>query len=435
MREMLRLTYCSCLRSPDKKTRALPFARVLGFAGFVLISVSCAAMYTEQFVGFQILEKDAIAKAHSVTVQFHENPPCTLEKGNEKSIPVYDYSWTSTWPRNCEERNESTLHGEWRRCTDTTRVYISKKESNIRYTAEQARECLKGHSLLFMGDSLTRYQYMSLAMLIHSGAFPNRTQRDGDAGPKVRNVCVEGTFNNWRDYYVSSNKMLSNEKNFEVCDCWRSMEGAPNLTQAFDNRYYYNSEANVSISHISALHRDPLLRFSNIPEFEHTPPDWSGPIADMLTGMSDGSVPLPRAKPTVIIWNSGLWKVYEERDAPTLRKINEAARKLVNASGHPGPRLFWKESTARAMYPGATPCTLLEEDEHVKRVLVEELGWSVLPYAKLTAPLMQYLPPWTFPNMTFDSPRFEVWWDAVHFNPFVYEELNQMLLRQICGAV
>jgi hypothetical protein len=178
---------------------------------------------------------------------------------------------------------------------------------------------------------------MSLAQFIHTGMFPNRTQRDNSA-VKLRNVCIEGTYANWKDYYMHSKKMLSTPndgRNYEVCDCWRPQ--AANMSMTFDNRYYRNSDANLSLSFISALDRNPILR-ANPPEYASTQPDWTGPIPDMLHGMKTGAIPLPNAKPTIVVWNTGIWKVYGPAESDTLRRISKAARELVESSGHPRPR-------------------------------------------------------------------------------------------------
>jgi hypothetical protein len=49
-----------------------------------------------------------------------------------------------------------------------------------RYTARQAGTCLKNKSLLFIGDSLTRYQYLSLAYFLEHKKWPPRYQATGN---------------------------------------------------------------------------------------------------------------------------------------------------------------------------------------------------------------------------------------------------------------
>jgi hypothetical protein len=197
---------------------------------------------------------------------------------NAVTIPVLDFSWNESSeadPLRCVEHNASRPHWHWLMCTDKTKVYVSEEASNKRYTAEEARKCLSGHSLMFMGDSLTRYQYMSLAQFIHTGMFPNGSQR---VEPDVlsRNVCIEDTFNGWQDYLLSTNKMLStpeNVQNYEICDCYRPP--VTNASLICDNRFYKNHDVNLSLNFISALGRDPTI-YGSTPQGTH-PRSLTGP--------------------------------------------------------------------------------------------------------------------------------------------------------------
>lgn len=43
-----------------------------------------------------------------------------------------------------------------------------------RYTSQEAKQCLAGKHLNFLGDSLSRYQFMSLIWMLHKGSYPPR---------------------------------------------------------------------------------------------------------------------------------------------------------------------------------------------------------------------------------------------------------------------
>eukprot|EP00569_Conticribra_weissflogii_P013244 CAMPEP_0171381856 /NCGR_PEP_ID=MMETSP0879-20121228/32823_1 /TAXON_ID=67004 /ORGANISM="Thalassiosira weissflogii, Strain CCMP1336" /LENGTH=470 /DNA_ID=CAMNT_0011893447 /DNA_START=89 /DNA_END=1498 /DNA_ORIENTATION=- len=78
-----------------------------------------------------------------------------------------------------------------------------------RYSAAEAKECLKSKHLLFVGDSLTRYHYLSLAYFIEYGNWPKRfgaslktpckfRDEHGEIAcslPGKPNVCMEGDWN------------------------------------------------------------------------------------------------------------------------------------------------------------------------------------------------------------------------------------------------
>jgi len=77
-----------------------------------------------------------------------------------------------------------------------------------RYTAEEARQCFQKKHLLFIGDSLTRYSYLSLVYFIEHKKWPPRFGQEKPchhvdengaetcSQPDDPNVCVEG---NWKD--------------------------------------------------------------------------------------------------------------------------------------------------------------------------------------------------------------------------------------------
>jgi len=93
---------------------------------------------------------------------------------------------------------------------------------------KQLRRCLKGRHILFFGDSVQRYLYLSLAKFLVDGSFPS----DGDP------LCWENSYlqpttqerqpdvnrsaseyeDHWRAYFTETNRALGGH---EVCDCFR----------------------------------------------------------------------------------------------------------------------------------------------------------------------------------------------------------------------
>ena len=52
-----------------------------------------------------------------------------------------------------------------------------------RYTSAEANRCLAGQHLNLIGDSLTRYQFLSLAQFIHTGSYPAHFPRANSRNP------------------------------------------------------------------------------------------------------------------------------------------------------------------------------------------------------------------------------------------------------------
>ena len=90
----------------------------------------------------------------------------------------------------------------------------------------------RGLRLAFIGDSLSWYQYLSLAHFLRYGMFPPTKF--------VRDKFYSG----WMNFYNRTNSVLSP---MEQCDCYRSgdkvqIKGSKIGSTTLENRYFYDSE-------------------------------------------------------------------------------------------------------------------------------------------------------------------------------------------------
>ncbi len=107
---------------------------------------------------------------------------------------------------------------EWKLRPDDSRELTLPDVCHLkRYTAAQAGTCLKNKNLLFIGDSLTRYQFMSLSYFLDHKHYPKRfhaslqpcTHISEDGTPACNskdepNVCVERDWlTGWAEYFKS----------------------------------------------------------------------------------------------------------------------------------------------------------------------------------------------------------------------------------------
>lgn len=100
---------------------------------------------------------------------------------------------------------------------------------------QRLAQVLGNKHLVMIGDSLSRYQYISLAyMLTH------RNILSPDMHPSIVN---EHTWKNWNEYYIHSNGILGP---YEVCDCDRDENMATD--NIFENRFYRDQVRNISVS-------------------------------------------------------------------------------------------------------------------------------------------------------------------------------------------
>lgn len=98
--------------------------------------------------------------------------------------------------------------------------------------------------LVFMGDSLTRYQYLSLAYRL-------RYRRWFDPNITVNNLVSAHSFHHplhpkedWNEFFLQSNRILHP---MEICDCLRSHDGSVVL----ERRYFYDEEHNNMLVYIN----------------------------------------------------------------------------------------------------------------------------------------------------------------------------------------
>ena len=91
---------------------------------------------------------------------------------------------------------------------------------------------LRNLRLVFLGDSVTRYQYLSLAYFV-------RHKRWFDPNVTVNNLVNAHSFHHplhpdedWNEFFLQSNRLLHP---LEICDCLRSRDG----NTVLERRYFY----------------------------------------------------------------------------------------------------------------------------------------------------------------------------------------------------
>ena len=74
----------------------------------------------------------------------------------------------------CGGHVNSSEPGEWEKLPDGTAVYNLRRCELHDFSAVEARECLRNTHVQFIGDSLTRYQYLSFVHLLENGSYADR---------------------------------------------------------------------------------------------------------------------------------------------------------------------------------------------------------------------------------------------------------------------
>ena len=176
-------------------------------------------------------------------------------------------------------------------------------------------------NILLMGDSLTRFQYVDLVyFLSHNGTFPSP-----DDDPSM--VEEKKTHKNgWAQFFNFTNSAL---RPYEQCDCFRAQK--MNLATLVENRYFHDPERNNTVTYLQKFGSHPFKSSWNLSDVqnEHTlvqqesetnfvynDANWVDAIRDVVCQMSP--------KPSLFIFNSGLWNNNDLRDVELQHKIIEA---------------------------------------------------------------------------------------------------------------
>lgn len=199
-------------------------------------------------------------------------------------------------------------------------------------------DSLKNQHIVIMGDSLSRYHYISLVYhLRHSQPVSNLM-----APSPVR----EKTWKSWNEFYTGTSAGLYPE----LCDCYRNERSR--TEEIFENRYYHDIKNNIRVTYYQFFgdtvhgHWSPpgspadlntsAFSKTNIsyPSKELIPAFWEYAPHELYGNHSAFLTP----KPTIMVMNAGLWRnKFHSRDYVT---------RLVNSYSNLN-MFIWRTTTSR----------------------------------------------------------------------------------------
>jgi len=364
----------------------------------------------------------------------------------------------------------------WKRLSDGSAEITLPSTCRLkRYTAVEAKQCLNNKSILFVGDSLTRYQFLCLAYFLehekHPPRFPflqNCTHINEDGKPtcstetnpnvghgKFTDTMAGGgtdgsVFNGRMEsksvhapyrirdlttirlQYVTDSNKSSIRLNFvmEVGESGKESFNGWNLTGcAYTASCRYTDE-----EYKANLNRLLQKKF-----------DWKfRSITDAFDSNSNNGTAFQRQFLENIdyaFYNRGIWGQVE---LVTAEKMMASLHRITN--GQPNSRssdnddndetkCFYKSTTAVA----ANANKKMERDTNVQwewgpiRKATLEAGCGYFDVYHLTKDLAK--PPWAQPStQTLKDGSSPFTTDPFHFQPWVYEELNNILLNSLCNG-
>jgi hypothetical protein len=332
---------------------------------------------------------------------------------------------------------------------------------------------MKGKTLVMIGDSITRYQYLHLVYLLEYFVWPPEVMGEGkfNVPGSICNEKEAGWRGSFNIFFKESNAGLQGH---EVCDCYRT----PGWV--IENHEYYNLSLNTTVVFLwwaawPMHYRKDSTKMRPLPKLCHL-----GNVNDTSsrsTGSEDSS-PLPFCdkdgisshfyhfqrvgrvlqqvvsdyRPQAVVMNSGKHRTYRWDDPegrPQYESIVEA-HEAIRAAGH-DTKLVWKSTT-----PSVNHLKLNisgDANSSMKRgVLHVETNQADLLSAKLVNSKM-------FELFDANDIIMRLWdrehsllltgnqrghgttrsshlpnrffWDDNHFHCWVHEALNKAMIRQL----
>jgi len=280
-------------------------------------------------------------------------------------------------------------------------------------TYDRVREKhLNGKSILFIGDSLTRYQYLNLVYFLASGAW---------SSPFPHNEN-EKEFASWTQFYITTTQ----RNKYEICDCYRGNS----MQSIVENRYF--SIHNINISYIQYFMPSNGIKFHeqsylNVDCLQSNTGQTcqqgclpgactqeTGPFIPSRPVTADGVIRsiVSRLHLTDIVTNIGIWGGGIDNSSMA-EEIGRVFRNELK-DGFDNISLHWKMTTHVQGFS-------LSSDRYTAEkagadILKNKYGWTVYDTWMLTHGLEKY--PLAY-------------WDAMHFVPFVYQYLNRYLILHL----
>ena len=354
----------------------------------------------------------------------------TLFSADEEDMLRLRYNTTRSLPY-CGVIN-GTERGQWNIQPDNG-VHFNLHHCRLRRpTLCQAQHCLSNQSLLFMGDSLTRYMYAALLyFLTHNGHWPHPLGQQ----PNQPSPVVQPEHGTWAQYYQSSATTFAGKEN---CTCYRSGNGSI-ITE---RRHYYEAAT------------DTTVRFFFYP-FDHSlqiglqevAQEWAAWYNGSLGGSGSGGG--RREQYTWTIHSnepqlcSGLLYTHPSCYYPSFAPYRPAGVLIANVgiwqrSSTADPQYY---SRIRAALPSGVPVraiwklTTPKNDSSETKLGANEIAARVFSNSSSSdggAARWEMLDLFAMVNQTGARSAY---WDLWHFRPYVYEEMSVFMLNMLCDEL
>ena len=267
------------------------------------------------------------------------------------------------------------------------------------------RRCLAGKHIAFVGDSLTRYQYMAFAYFLSK---MKRLEKYGGL-PGYPSICIETEWMDWPQYYHFSSAIIGSAAQgcgTELCDCLRN--GNLTLAQVREFRSLHLTFPDSCTGRHSYRSKSrEYLTVSYQQMFAYPDPQTAGQDALHHFELSYQQQP-----PDVLVLNAGvhLLGVQVPDYNATLASILQAGAAVREKHD---TLLLWASTT------NGTNGPWVWRDQELQLAAAHSYAQYDVGRVALAAA----------------QQRLGMTWDSRHFLPMVYEHFNDVLLNWLCGQV
>lgn len=336
--------------------------------------------------------------------------------------------------------------GKWYKDVDGEYFFEPEGCRLRRLSGEAARSCLSGKHIAFIGDSVTRYEYLSLVHFLSKKVYMERYGRGASSEPSL---VDQRDFNGWEDFFVNGSARIAaavDAEAEEMCDCHRTAGG--DMATAREHREFVlhqQGEAPVRVSYHfsynypsveeSMLHKiirlfacgeqHPDVVVLNMVRYNclHSPCCSPAHLNKCVQYASAGVVATSQGH-----WLHGDGSVQSKQDASWLHRLHgtvlRSASHIVASNDNLRATLFWQPTTPKLGFdePMMAYSQAVDELETVVRQTIGQAArWQVLDVRSIA-------------KASLNPQRLSFFWDGLHYLPVMYEQFNDLLLHMLCPA-
>jgi len=294
--------------------------------------------------------------------------------------------------------------------------HIPKENFSPKYrenkTPLKLKELLRNKRIVFIGDSLTRYQYLNFIHFIHFNSWILSSP------PRLE---VEGDWSSWKSFHLGSSYRFGCK---EICDCYRDKQFFNLGPITKENRYYFDVSSNISVNLFFWIPPKVPIMLQKIPsvktfsescgniEFSQKQQSNYSPESDFIFDdiIDFLSTIIRPLQPDYLIINQGHWH------HPKIRSNSTYFREFISLAKSSAKKFIWKTTTARCFN---SPDDGVDGKSFINQLNEENV--NIFDAFRISLGIAVY-------HNNSITDQWTCLQDRHHYRQFVYRELNKKLV-------